>query len=551
MKTYSVKLVLKQDENIEMIKQILESKPSYTRSDLARFLCTKFDFKNAGGDLQLSSCLKSLRDFEQKGLIHLPQLLKVNKKKWEYRRLGHTIPVPTDIPESVDQIEHIALILVESSNHPLMRIHNELICAEHPLKSKRIVGRQLRYLIKSEHGWLGAISFSSSAYRLEARDKWIGWNSESLEENRDLVINMSRFLIRNKIKCKNLASFVLGKCVKQLPNDYEKKFGYKPLLIESFVDTTFYKGTCYKAANWILLGQTKGRGRDDTNHNVKKTIKDIYLYPLDHKFRKKMGLPETNPLKIKAITHSDGIHSKQWPALEFGNADLGDRRLTDRLIKIAENKSLHPGTSYLQAAHGDRYDIKGYYNFIRSKKEETNFNSILSPHIERTKQRMKGSSCVLVIQDTSDLNYTNLKHCEGLGFVGTNQKGKTTAVGLKLHSSFVVDTQGLPLGILDSKCYAHHLSKVKKKKSEVRNTPISEKESYRWLEGYNKCLEASKLMPDTQIINVMDREADMYELFEEAEKNNNRVDLLIRAQHNRKLAHPDKKLFDELNQSPV
>ena len=551
MKTYSVKQVLKKDETIEKIKNVLKSEPTYTRHALAQFLCREFNFINAAGDLQLSSCLKSLREFDAKGLIDLPQPSKVNKKKWEPRRLGHTIPVPADIPASVDQIKTIHLILVESSNRPLMRIHNELICTEHPLKSKRIVGRQLRYLIKSEHGWLGAISFSSSAFRLESRDKWIGWNNEDLEENRDFVINMSRFLIRNKIKCKNLASFVLGKCVKQLPDDYENQFGYKPLLIESFVDTKFYKGTCYKAANWILLGQTKGRGRDDTNHTVKKNIKDIYIYPLDHNFREKMGLPETKLPEIKAIAPSDGIHRKQWPTLEFGNADLGDKRLTDRLIKIAENKSLHPGASYLQAAHGDRYDIKGYYNFIRSKKKETNFDSILSPHHERTKQRMKGTSCVLVIQDTSDLNYTNLKHCEGLGFVGSNQKNSVTTFGLNLHSSYVVDTHGLPLGILNSKCYARHLDKVKKKKSEKRNTPISEKESYRWLEGYHECIEASALMPDTQIINVMDREADMYELFEEAEKNNNKVDLLIRAQHNRKLTHTDKKLFDELNQSAV
>jgi len=270
MKTYSVKQVLKKDETIEKIKNVLKSEPTYTRHALAQFLCREFNFINAAGDLQLSSCLKSLREFDAKGLIDLPQPSKVNKKKWEPRRLGHTIPVPADIPASVDQIKTIHLILVESSNRPLMRIHNELICTEHPLKSKRIVGRQLRYLIKSEHGWLGAISFSSSAFRLESRDKWIGWNNEDLEENRDFVINMSRFLIRNKIKCKNLASFVLGKCVKQLPDDYENQFGYKPLLIESFVDTKFYKGTCYKAAKWILLGQTKGRGRDDTNHTVKK-----------------------------------------------------------------------------------------------------------------------------------------------------------------------------------------------------------------------------------------------------------------------------------------
>jgi hypothetical protein len=122
---------------------------------------------------------------------------------------------------------------------------------------------------------------------------------------------------------------------------------------------------------------------------------------------------------------------------------------------------------------------------------------------------------------------------------------------LKLHTSFVVNTEGLPLGILYAECYAPDPSKVKKKKSEKRNTSISKKESYRWIKGYNACVSASKLMPDTKVINVMDREADIYELFEEAEKNNNCVGLIVRAQHDRVLVGSDNKLFNEIRKSRV
>ncbi len=358
------------------------------------------------------------------------------------------------------------------------------------------------------------------------------------------------FLIRPGIHCNNLASAVLAKCVKQMPVDYESRFGYRPLLIETLVDAQTHQETCYKAANWQLIGQTKGRGCHDRYSQTELRIKDIYVYPLVDHFREKMGLPEKPPWELEPLTPIQGIQREQWASQEFGEAELGDKRLTQRLINIAEKKSRHPGASYLQAGHGDRYDIKGYYNFIRNERKENTFESILSTHFTRTQQRMKSCETAIVIQDTSELNYSNLKHCKGLGFIASNQKGVKT-VGLKLHSSFVVDPQGLPLGILTSKCYAPDPSKVKKKKSAKRNTPISEKESYRWLEGYQACVEASKEMPQTRIINVMDREADIYELLELADRNQNCVDLVIRAQHNRSLEGNDRKLFDELKQLPI
>ncbi len=548
MKTYSVKQVLKVDSSIERIKKIVSAQPEFTRNDLARFLCDEFDFRDMRGKFQLSACLKSLRELNEKGLIPLPEPRHACNKKWAPRRLGHDVPLPANLPVRVDQIKDIRLIVVEASNRPLMEIHNELLCSEHPLGDKRIVGRQLRYLISSEHGWLGTISFSSSALYLEDRDKWIGWEKEYITRNRDYVINMSRFLIRNAVQCKNLASFVLAKCIKQVPEDYEKKFGYRPLLIESFVDTQSYEGTCYKAANWIHVGQTKGRGREDRYSRSDKSIKKIFLYPLVDDFRTRMGLPEQSLLK--EIAPTNGIYQEEWANFEFGGADLGDERLNKRLIQIAGNKNLRPGASYLQAAKGDRYASKAFYQFLENERQNISFASILQPHRDRTMQRMKYNDCVLVIQDTSELNYSHLRHCEGLGFLGTNQTN-TINKGLKLHSSFAVSEKGVPLGILKADCYAPDPSKVKKKKSEKRNTPISEKESYRWLDGYKECLAASKPMPATQIINVMDREADIYELFELAEQTDNCVDLLIRAQHNRRLVANELKLFEQLSQSPV
>jgi len=551
MKTITIKQELIKEENVEVIKETIQSNPSIRRGELSRVLCEKFKFIDPVGRLRTSSCQKVLYEFDANGLISLPEVKKkTNPKKWAPKRLGHAVPIPENVPEDIKYIGKIDLVLVDTKNTIQMKIHNELICSEHPLADKRIAGRQLRYLIKSEHGFLGAISFSSPALFLEDRDKWIGWQGESLTENRDYLINMSRFLIRNSIKCKNLASHILGKCVKQMPDDFEARYGYRPLLIETFVDTQYYEGTCYKAANWKLIGQTKGRGRDDRYLKCKKSIKHIYVYPLVNNFRQLMGLAEKSPLEVTPLEITAGIRKGKWAEQEFATSDLGDQRLANRLVEIAETKGNAPGTSYLQAAQGERYAIKGYYNFVDSERETVNFNSILYPHKQRTIQRMKSMDTVLAIQDTTGLNYSKLKGCEGLGPIGKNQTGME-AMGLYLHSSLVVDQKGFPVGVLEAKCYAPDPSKVKKKKSEKRNTPIQEKESYRWVEGYKECVRVSKLIPDTRIVNVMDREGDMYELFEEVQRSRNRVPVLVRAQHNRALIGSENKLFDEIKQSPV
>ncbi|MFQ5730211.1 MAG: Druantia anti-phage system protein DruA, partial [Waddliaceae bacterium] len=171
-----------------------------------------------------------------------------------------------------------------------MRIWNELMINEHPQGVGPLVGRQLRYLISSAYGWLGGFGFASAALQLTDRDQWIGWDAEQRQKHLHLVINMSRFLIRPNIHCKNLASKVLSMSLLRLQDDFKQKYGYKPLLVESFVDDSFYSGTCYQAANWIEIGKTKGRGRQDRFNRSPLTVKSIYVYSFKHDFRTQMGL---------------------------------------------------------------------------------------------------------------------------------------------------------------------------------------------------------------------------------------------------------------------
>ncbi|MBK7051963.1 MAG: DUF4338 domain-containing protein [Rhodoferax sp.] len=126
-----------------------------------------------------------------------------------------------------------------------------------------MVGCQLRYLINSDHGWLGGFAFSAAALNLRDRDQWMGWDTEQHRTHLHRVLGMSRFLLRTSVHCHNLASCVLGMVLRQVGPDFEAQYGYRPWLVESFVDTEHFLGTCYKATNWIDIGKTQGRGRQD------------------------------------------------------------------------------------------------------------------------------------------------------------------------------------------------------------------------------------------------------------------------------------------------
>ncbi|MBI5308369.1 MAG: DUF4338 domain-containing protein, partial [Planctomycetes bacterium] len=249
-----------------------------------------------------------------------------------------------------------------------------------------------------------------------------------------------------------LASCVLGMVIREFPGEFEARYGHRPLLLESFVDTSHDRGTCYRAANWQYVGRTKGRGRQDVFRKRKESRKDIYVYPLEDDFRKEMGLPEGSGLG--AIDIRAGIDGGDWTEKEFGGASLGDERLSQRLVEIAADKAEQPARAYCGVAEGDWPKIKAYYRFIDKPDDSgVTMSAILQPHRERTIQRMKAQKRVLCIQDGSDLNYSTLEGCEGLGSVGTNQTGKQSK-GLHLHSTFAVTSSGLPLGVLRAECTA-------------------------------------------------------------------------------------------------
>ena len=487
----------------------------------------------------------ALRLLESRGFWKLPRLPRRVRSQPQPRRLNTAVPAPKRVPAQVDEVKGLRLVAVSAGDEQLFRTWNELMLTEHPLQDCRLVGRQLRYLIGSEHGWLGAIGFGSCALRLGVRDEWIGWDASTRKSFQERLINMTRFLIRPQVCCQNLASRVLCLCQQQVGEDFTNRYGFEPWLLESFVDTEQHWGTCYQAANWLPIGTTAGLGRSAHASRPTKTPKTLYVYELSRDWRSRMGLPARSE-KIKPVNLEEAFHSGNWVEAEFGNVDLGHKDLEQRLVRIATAKAQQPSAPYTECFAGNRHELKAYYRFINSEQEKVNPENILQGHRERTIGRMKNCPRVLVIQDTTDLDFSERLHCNGLGDIGKNQTGAVSQ-GLKMHSSLAVSEKGLPLGVLKTQIYAAHFDQAEK----AQDRPIEEKESYRWLSTIEDLNSTTEYLPETELIAVGDRESDMFELFDYRRRKAPGVHLLVRAKHNRCLEEHSRKLFDHLEALPA
>jgi hypothetical protein len=282
-----IKRTLSEPKAIETICNLLDENGDIHRTELANRLCRRFNFFDGLGKEQLGGCLKAVKELEKKGHFQLPKAQTQPGKK-RPRRLNEPLPVPHELPADVSNLSGLRLELVTTERQ--MRIWNEMMIEDHPRGAGPLVGRQLRYLVVSDHGFLGGFGFSSAALYLDNRDRWIGWDESIRKSYLERIVGLNRFLIRNCVHCQNLATRVMGMCLQRFGKDFEQRYGLRPWLLESFIDTEKFSGSCYRAANWRRIGQTCGRGRQDRKMESLETVKDIYVYILDHDFRSKMGL---------------------------------------------------------------------------------------------------------------------------------------------------------------------------------------------------------------------------------------------------------------------
>jgi len=531
---------------VALVKEWLKEKRGKSRQALARYVCVALDLKDARGQLRIGGTLKALRVLEARGYWRLPKGQGKDGKsgRWKPRRLGRPVAVPHEVPVRAEQVQGLSLVEVSPEEDEMFRTWNELIETEHPLHDSRMVGRQLRYLIGSEHGWLGAVGFGSCALRLAARDEWMGWDEPMRRQFQDRVLDMRRFLIRPSVRCENLASRALSLVTERVGADFERRYGFEPWLLESFVNTEAYEGTCYQAANWLCVGESIGRGR---NGPIKPTVprKDIYVYELKRRWRQDMGIVPKSE-RITPLSLEASLSNARWVAAEFGAAELGHRDATERLVRIAQAKAHNPSAPYTECFAGDRHALKAYYRFINKKHARMNPTGILSGHRQETIRRIKGQRRVLAVQDTTDLDFSDRLHCNDLGDIGKNQTGAVSQ-GLKMHSLLPLSEAGLLLGVLGTNIYAAHFDGEDK----AQDRPIEQKESFRWLRAIDELVEVSQWAPETELIAIGDRESDLFELFDYRRRKARPIHLLVRARYDRCLEDEPHKLFAHLESLPV
>lgn len=272
------------ESDVGEIENLLRLHPDWGRTKLSKELCRHWDWRRPDGLYKDIACREMLVKLEKLSLITLPPR----------RTTGPQRP-PTIEEVQVDQsllhqeFKAIKPVCVVHARHSKSdeKLFNYLMKSFHYLSFGRPAGQNMKYLFfDHEHRVLGGALFGAAAWKVEHRDQWIGWDVETRERNLHLICNNTRFLILPWIRVPHLASHVLGVCLRRLASDWMNRYGTAVVLVETFVDTTRFQGTCYKAANWHYIGKTKGRSRQDRSRTMKVPIKDIWIFTLQRNFRK-------------------------------------------------------------------------------------------------------------------------------------------------------------------------------------------------------------------------------------------------------------------------
>lgn len=247
-------------------------------TEIARTLCEWLDWKRPNGRLKNHECRRLLERLRQEGLLTLPSLRNSGKRGPRVPALSAISDPQPPIQSAIADLEPLTVRLIEDSERRLFR---QLIQRYHYLGYHVPVGANLRYFIESGNRHvLAALQWTSPAWTMAARDQWIGWNSKQRVRNLQDIVNNSRFLILPWVQVKGLASTILARAARQVPIDWQHHYGYNPVLLETLVDSSRFRGTCYRAANWICLGETRGRGRMDRHHEAQQSTKLIFVLPL-------------------------------------------------------------------------------------------------------------------------------------------------------------------------------------------------------------------------------------------------------------------------------
>lgn len=279
------------DRKIEEITRLLEENPGIGRTRLSVMLCEMWNWRGLNGQVKDMSCRDMLLALDKAGKIILPEPQSKNKAAGP-STVKHEVHDETPVIGDLKDVRPLRVERV-SSKADLAQFKS-YIDQYHYLGFDRFIGERMAYTVYSCDGRaLACLLFGSAAWSCRDRDQTIGWNKEQRKSRLNLLTNNVRFLIYPWVTIPHLASHVLSLIAKRISGDWESKYGHPVVLLETFVERRF-KGTCYKAANWIHIGSTTGRGRDGGHHNAILPVKEIYLYPLQSTYRAVLSRNETD-----------------------------------------------------------------------------------------------------------------------------------------------------------------------------------------------------------------------------------------------------------------
>jgi hypothetical protein len=280
-------------EDVEVIRRLIEAHPHWSRRRVSIAVSEQFNWRGANGQLKDMSARLLLAKLAESGLIQLPprqrrggrRKLRALSEPELFWFAGQSVQ---PIEGALEALRPLEVLLVAAR----AKEANDFVChleQHHYLGFGGGAGQNLRYLIRDCYGRdLACVLFAGAAWKVKARDQFIGWSAEQRARQLELIVNNSRFLILPHVRVPHLASHILGLTLRRLRSDWQRKYNLAPCLAETFVERQRFSGICYRAANWSWVGQTCGRSRHDRDHTLQAPIKDIYLYPLSADFKERL-----------------------------------------------------------------------------------------------------------------------------------------------------------------------------------------------------------------------------------------------------------------------
>ncbi|GFP39437.1 Druantia anti-phage system protein DruA [Candidatus Hakubella thermalkaliphila] len=271
--------------DILFIRRLIANNPDKSRWFISRELCRQWDWRQPNGVLKDMICRGLLLRLQRDGLIALPPCKRIINNPLLNRQPPELIKVDqSPIIGNIEEVQPIELRSVRKTQYE--RLYNSLIHQYHYLGYTQPVGEKLKYIAFSHDRPIACLGYSSSVWHIGCRDRFIGWSPQLRKKNLHLIAYNNRFLILPWVKVPSLASHLLSLSARTIPSDWLRFYGHPVYFLETFVDTERFRGTCYKAANWILLGKTTGRGKNDQTNRQNRSLKTVFGYPLHQDFRR-------------------------------------------------------------------------------------------------------------------------------------------------------------------------------------------------------------------------------------------------------------------------